>query len=102
MDNEGLRYDIVISSYDTVVRDGALFDMVNWKVVVLDEAQVIKNPETRRALAVKALKIRLNRVMLRFQITCCKVATSAQIIPVLIIPTTTIIIKPLATAWVVE
>lgn len=48
--------DIVITSYDTVVRDGALFDMVGWKVVVLDEAQAIKNPKTRRSSATKMLK----------------------------------------------
>ena len=51
-----LGNDIVITSYDTVVRDNALFDMIDWKVVVLDEAQAIKNPETRRALAMKKLK----------------------------------------------
>lgn len=47
--------DVVIASYDTVVRDGALFDMIGWKIAVLDEAQAIKNPETRRATAVKRL-----------------------------------------------
>ncbi|HHS83963.1 MAG TPA: DEAD/DEAH box helicase [Gammaproteobacteria bacterium] len=48
--------DIVIASYETVARDGALFDMIDWRVVVLDEAQAIKNPETRRSAAVKRLK----------------------------------------------
>jgi len=48
--------DVVITSYETVVRDGALFDMIDWRIVVLDEAQAIKNPETRRARAVKKLK----------------------------------------------
>jgi len=48
--------DAVISSYDTIVRDGALFGMIDWKIIVLDEAQAIKNPETRRASAVKNLK----------------------------------------------
>ena len=48
--------DVVITSYDTVVRDGALFYMVIWKVVVLDEAQAIKNPGTKRAVSVKGLK----------------------------------------------
>ena len=47
--------DIVVTSYDTVVRDGALFGMIDWKVVVLDEAQAIKNPETKRAMSVKGL-----------------------------------------------
>ena len=48
--------DVVITSYDTVVRDGALFYMIRWKVVVLDEAQAIKNPETKRAVSIKGLK----------------------------------------------
>jgi SNF2 family DNA or RNA helicase len=48
--------DVVIASYDTVARDSALFDMVRWKLVVLDEAQAIKNPDTRRARRVKQLK----------------------------------------------
>lgn len=48
--------DIVITSYDTVVRDGALFYMIVWKIVVLDEAQAIKNPRTKRAVSVKGLK----------------------------------------------
>lgn len=47
--------DVVITSYDTVIRDGALFGMIDWKLVVLDEAQAIKNPETRRAAAIKKL-----------------------------------------------
>ena len=48
--------DVVITSYDTVVRDSSLFDMIDWKVVIVDEAQAIKNPETRRSLAIKKLK----------------------------------------------
>ena len=48
--------DVVITSYETVVRDGALFNMIQWKAVVLDEAQAIKNPKTRRAVSVKRLK----------------------------------------------
>ena len=51
--------DVTIASYETVVRDGALFEMIQWKIVVLDEAQAIKNPDTRRAMAVK----RLNRTV---------------------------------------
>lgn len=47
------KYDVVISSYDTVVRDSSLFCQINWKVVICDEAQAIKNPDTRRANAVK-------------------------------------------------
>ncbi len=48
-------YDVVITSYDTVVRDGSMFRMIDWRIVVLDEAQAIKNPETRRSQAARQL-----------------------------------------------
>lgn len=48
-------YDVTITSYDTVVRDGSMFRMIDWRIVVLDEAQAIKNPDTRRAQAVRQL-----------------------------------------------
>jgi len=53
------KHDIVVCSYDTAVRDQGLFGMIKWGFVVLDEAQAIKNPETRRAIAVKELKKRV-------------------------------------------
>ena len=53
------KYDIVVCSYDTAVRDQGLFGMIEWGFVVLDEAQAIKNPETRRAIAAKGLKRRV-------------------------------------------
>ncbi len=49
-------HDIIITSYDTIVRDVSMFRMLEWQVVVLDEAQAIKNPETKRAISVKALR----------------------------------------------
>jgi SNF2 family DNA or RNA helicase len=53
-----LSTDIVITSYDTVVRDTSMFRMIDWQIVILDEAQAIKNPDTARAIAVKELKRR--------------------------------------------
>ena len=47
--------DVVITSYETVVRDLPLFRMVPWNTVVLDEAQNIRNPDARRAMSVKRL-----------------------------------------------
>ena len=48
--------DVVITSYETAIRDLALLRMIQWHVVVLDEAQNIRNPDTRRAQAVKRLR----------------------------------------------
>ena len=49
------KYGVVITSYDTVVRDLSLLKMVDWSVVALDEAQNIKNPKAKRTLSVKQL-----------------------------------------------
>lgn len=50
---------IVMTSYDTLIRDVSLFKQVNWNIVILDEAQAIKNPQTRRASAVRQLPRRV-------------------------------------------
>jgi SNF2 family DNA or RNA helicase len=42
-------HDVVITSYDTAVRDLGLLKMVPWYFVVLDEAQAIKNASTLRS-----------------------------------------------------
>ena len=49
------QFDVVITSYDTVVRDLSLLKMIDWSVVALDEAQNIKNPKAKRTLSVKQL-----------------------------------------------
>jgi SNF2 family DNA or RNA helicase len=48
--------DLVITSYGTLRRDLAKFRERHWGVVVADEAQNIKNPQTDQARAVKALR----------------------------------------------
>ena len=48
--------DVVVTSYDTVVGDNSLLNMILWKVVVLDEAQFIRNPNAQRTRAVKRLR----------------------------------------------
>lgn len=53
-----LPFDVTITSYDTVVRDSSMFHMIDWRIVILDEAQAIKNPATARAQAVKELRRR--------------------------------------------
>ena len=47
---------LVLSSYALLHRDREMFDKVDWAGVVLDEAQNIKNPETKQAQAARALK----------------------------------------------
>lgn len=47
--------DVVITAYDTVVRDVGLFGAAKWSAVVLDEAQAIRNPDTARAAAICSL-----------------------------------------------
>ena len=53
---ELVAYDIIVTSYDTVVRDNGLLATVEWEAVVLDEAQAIRNPGTARAAAVSSLR----------------------------------------------
>ena len=51
--------DTVITSYDTLVRDVVLFRGIAWNIVVLDEAQAVKNPETHRTRAIKRVPRRV-------------------------------------------
>jgi SNF2 family DNA or RNA helicase len=48
-------YDVVLTTYETVVRDESLLRMIPWNVVVVDEAQAIKSPDAQRTHAVKRL-----------------------------------------------
>lgn len=52
---ELLQYDVVITSYTTVVSDIHLLNMINWELVALDEAQNIKNPYSARTKSCKNL-----------------------------------------------
>jgi SNF2 family DNA or RNA helicase len=47
--------DVIVTNYDTLVNYQNTFGSINWHVVVLDEAQAIKNPGTAVARATKAL-----------------------------------------------
>jgi SNF2 family DNA or RNA helicase len=51
--------DVVVTSYDTLVRDLSLFRQIAWNLVTLDEAQAVKNPTTRRALAARRIPRRV-------------------------------------------
>ncbi|MBF0565488.1 MAG: DEAD/DEAH box helicase family protein [Nitrospirae bacterium] len=48
--------DMVITTYGTLRQDIQKFSARNWGMVVIDEAQNIKNPETTQSKAVKSLK----------------------------------------------
>jgi len=47
--------DVVITSYNLLVKDYSAIAETVWSALVLDEAQVIKNPDTQMARAVRAL-----------------------------------------------
>ncbi|NWF92075.1 MAG: DEAD/DEAH box helicase [Syntrophaceae bacterium] len=50
------EHAMVISSYALLARDLETFKEIDWAGVVLDEAQNIKNPETKQAKAAKAIQ----------------------------------------------
>lgn len=52
---EFLDYDVVVTSYTLVSADISILSMVRWEIVVLDEAQNIKNPSSNRAVFVKRI-----------------------------------------------
>lgn len=55
-----LGFDVTVASYETVIRDEAMFSAVNWNIVALDEAQNIKNPDAQRTIVVKRLPRRVS------------------------------------------
>ncbi|MBD2136790.1 helicase [Anabaena sp. FACHB-1237] len=50
------KHDLVITSYSLVHRDLAELETINWQIVVLDEAQNVKNHESKQSQAVRKLK----------------------------------------------
>ncbi len=49
------RSQVVITTYDTAVNDLVLFRAVEWSWLILDEAQAVKNPDSRRRGAVATI-----------------------------------------------
>ena len=47
------RYDVVITSYDTAVNDFSVLQNYHWNILVLDEAQAIKN-DSKRSNVIRA------------------------------------------------
>lgn len=53
-------FDVVISSYDTVANDLSFLSDIRWDLLVVDEAQQIRNPDSRRSAAVKSIPRRIS------------------------------------------
>jgi SNF2 family DNA or RNA helicase len=53
-------YDVVVTSYETAVRDEPLLSSAEWNVLALDEAQNIRNSDAQRTVAVKGLPRRVS------------------------------------------
>ena len=50
-----LDYDVVIISYSTASSDQSLLKMIPWDLVIVDEAQNIKNPYAQRTKSIKRI-----------------------------------------------
>ncbi|MDR0355074.1 MAG: DEAD/DEAH box helicase [Deltaproteobacteria bacterium] len=57
------RSDLVIVSYALLARNAELFAKHDWNMVILDEAQTIKNPNTAQTRAVKQMPARSRLVL---------------------------------------
>ena len=54
--NEYKEYDLLITSYDLLKRDIENYEDKNFKYIIADEAQYIKNASTQNATSLKSLK----------------------------------------------
>jgi len=54
--NRVAEHDLVITTYQVAARDLETFQQVPWSTFVLDEAQAVKNPDTRTSRAMRAIK----------------------------------------------
>ena len=50
------EHDVIITTYGLVHRDRETLNQITWHRVALDEAQYIKNPPTKQAQSIRALK----------------------------------------------
>lgn len=50
--------DVIITTYQLIVRDLEILNKVDWRLVLLDEASYIRNPDTDAAKALRSLRAR--------------------------------------------
>ena len=50
-----LEFNVVITSYDVMIRDVELLNRIDWNLIVCDEAQAIKNHESQRSIAIRKI-----------------------------------------------
>ena len=50
------QHDILLTTYALIVRDKEKFDTLQFSYIILDEAQKIKNPKTKMAIAIKEFR----------------------------------------------
>lgn len=48
--------DVVVTSFGLIARDKELLQQIDWDVLIFDEAQSVKNPDTEQARAVRTLR----------------------------------------------
>lgn len=51
-------FDVVVASFETAVADISLLRNLRWDILVVDEAQAIKNPQARRSVQLRTLSRR--------------------------------------------
>ncbi|MCW2925033.1 MAG: helZ [Thermoleophilia bacterium] len=49
-------HDVVVTSYGLIARDREMLAGIDWSVLIFDEAQSVKNPDTEQARAVRMLR----------------------------------------------
>ncbi|MEE4136439.1 MAG: DEAD/DEAH box helicase [Desulforhopalus sp.] len=56
------KFDLLITTYTLLQQESELLSSVNWQVVILDEAQAIKNSATKRSQAAMSLQARFKLI----------------------------------------
>jgi SNF2 family DNA or RNA helicase len=60
---EAARQDVIITSYGLARRDGAMFSQMQWGMLILDEAQNIKNPAAKQTRSIRQIPARFRLAM---------------------------------------